>query len=343
MRTGFFLLLLACGSAPPATPPAPAPVPVQVETLAPASLDRTLQGVGTVAALQSVEIRPEVAGLVSAVLFTDGAQVPQDTPLVRLRDQDARAAVQEATARATLAELDLKRVAALAERGDAATAELDAAQAQRALTQAALARANEGLRRTLIRAPFAGALGKHEVSAGQLVDPSKRITTLEALDPIAVDLALPESALALVRPGLAATVTALGDPQAATVSYVSPRVREDTRTVDVRVTLPNPERRLLPGQSATVLVVSETVPAAIEVPTQAVLQTAQGTAVYVYGDDNTAQLRPVQLGQRGEARVEVRSGLAAGDKVIVQGLARLRPGAPVRLDEPAPPAAGKTP
>lgn len=330
------LLLASCGfaEAPKSGPPAAAPVPVRVEVAASALLERVVTAVGVVAALDSVEIRPETSGLVQEVRFTDGEEVRRGAVLVRLRGADADAALLEARARARLATLQLDRAKALFERGDVARAELDRAEADDALARAAVQKASEAVRRTTILAPFDGTLGLRAVSPGQTVDPSRVLTRIEALGVLAVDIALPESALGRVAKGQAAHVMfpALATETDGSVSYVSPRVSEETRTVEVRVTLEPREGGLVqPGMSAEVRIVTASVPDALLVPTEALSTTASGAALWIVGADGTVARRPVTIGERTAARVEVTSGLAVGESVVVEGLARMRPGAAVTV------------
>ncbi len=332
-------VLSGCGSAPTA-PPGGAPVPVKVAAVAVTVLDRTVSGSGTVEGIDSAELRPEQAGLVEAVLFTDGQAVTRGQPLVRLRGEDARAARLDAEARARLAALDLERQQALFDKGDLAKADLEKAQAADALARAAVAKAAETVRRTTIVAPFDGTVGRRDVSVGELVDPSRVVTRVEGAGPLVVDLALPEGALATLAPDQPAHVhlDALGGADLdATVRYVAPRLREGTRTVDVRVAFVAEDARLRPGMTAEVTIITEHVAAAVMVPSVALARAAQGNAVYVVNPDGTAAMRPVKTGDRQGDEVEIVEGLAAGETLVVEGLARLRPGAKVAIQEPVAP------
>lgn len=332
------LQLWACSGGAPGTTSAPgaAPVPVHVVVVAASPLERTLSATGTVEAVDSAELRPELAGLVEGVFFTDGQAVRRGDPLVKLRGEDAAAALLDAQARAKLASLDLGRQSALFEKGDVAQAELDRAVAADSLARAAVLRAEETVRRTTIRAPFDGVAGRRGVSVGELVDPSRVITRVEGLTSLVVDVTFPESALATVAMGQAARVTSeamAGAGIPGTVRYVAPRLREDTRTVDVRVGIDTPDPRLRPGMTAGVLIVTGNEANAVLVPAAAVVRSAQGNAVYVVGADGAAALHPVKTGERRDDQVEVLEGVAVGDTLVVEGLARLRPGAKVEVQE----------
>ncbi len=349
LRAVLFLVvgLVGCESKPgaPAAGAAPAgaaaPVPVRVEVVQPGPLERAVEGTGALAAIDSAVLRPEVQGLVEAVLFEDGQAVKKGQALVRLRGAEARAALMDAEARATLAEQERARKAALVERGDAAKADLERAEAEAALAKAALIRAQEAVRKATIVAPFDGIVGLREVSVGELVDPSRRVTRLEALDRLVVDLALAETAIGAVAAGQPATVTvdALpGQSFEGEVSYVAPRVSDGSRTVDVRVAVRDPGGLLRPGMTAEARVITARVPDALMVPTESVVRAGGGMALYVVDPEGKAELRPIQPGERSPTRLEVREGIAAGERVVVQGLARLRPGAMVQVQEPEPAA-----
>ena len=343
-----FVVLLGCGRTDTtAAPSGPPPVPVKVATLAAKPLDRVLEATGTVETVESTDIRPEIQGLVEEVLFQDGAIVKKGDPLVRLRSQDARASLLDAQARAQLGKVDLERARTLFDRGDVAQAELDRAVAADSLAKATLDRADETLRRTTVRAPFDGVAGKREVSPGELIDPTRTITRIESLSRLVVDVAFSESDLGRLASGQSAEIMtdALpGETFRGSVSYVAPRVREDTRTVDVRVAIDDSSMRLRPGLTALARIVTAHVDGAILVPSQAIVRSDAGPAVYVAvrdQDKSTAELRPIKTGERTSADVEVVSGLAVGDRVIIEGLARLKPGAPVAV-EASPESAGAT-
>lgn len=320
--------------------PAPDPTtPVRVLRVAPTDTAWTLEGQGTVVAERSVVLKSEAAGLVSEVGFTHGDRVSAGAVLVRLVDGDARGAAAEAEAAVVLAEAQLGRTRALAERQNASPADLDRAAAEASLARARRDRARDAVRRTVVRAPFAGVVGLRGVSRGDLLQPGSVITTITDLSALSVDVAVSERELAGLAPGMAASVTVDAVPgltQAAQVVFVSPELDRGTRTGVVRVALTDPDPAVRPGSTARVAFAGSTV-AALQVPTQAVLATARGSAVYVVDADGAAQLRPVVTADRDSASVRVVDGLVAGDAVVVEGLVRLRPGAKVRILEQATP------
>jgi membrane fusion protein, multidrug efflux system len=286
-----------------------------------------------------VELRPETSGVISELHYSDGAEVTEGQLLVRLRDADARAQLAEAEARLSLAELTLGRLKTLRESENAAQAEVDQAQAERDLAAAQVARAREAVRRTRILAPFDGVVGRRDIAVGATVDPSRVLARVDRLDVLVVDVSVSEDDASRVLPGQAASVSASALPDTlipGRVSYVAPRARSGSRTVDVRVEIEDPDRRLRPGSSAAVRIEVGRQEGAVVVPAYAVIQGATGARAWVVGEGETAEARTVEIGGRGPAEVQIESGLEVGDRLILEGFVRLRPGAPVT--EAGPPA-----
>jgi membrane fusion protein (multidrug efflux system) len=279
-----------------------------------------------------VDLRAESPGRVERVYFEDGAHVRRGDRLVALRDVDARASLDEARARWNLAKLDHERARALVATGDLARAELDRAAANEALARAAVDRANEDLRRTILVAPLDGVLGRRQVSPGQFVDPSVVLARLEVIDPILIEAAFPEGAVGQIAVAQAARVDIPGaEPREGRVTFVAPRLDPTSRTLPVRVTLENTNGTLVSGMTARLRLTTERRTDALLVPTHAVSPSAKGPAVWIVAPDQTVQLSPVVLGQRQESQVEVVDGVKPGESVVIEGLARLRPGAPVKV------------
>ena len=340
----------ASSGAPAGSPAAAPPTSVRTLALAPQEWVQAVTATGVVEVRDSVELRPETSGVVTVIHFTDGQEVEKGAPLVQLRDTDARAQLAEAEARLALAEVTLGRLQALVATDNAPRAEVDQAQAERDLAAAQVARAREAVRRTRIVAPFAGVMGRRDFAVGATVDPSRTLTRLDRLDLLVVDVSVSEDDAARVVAGQAATVNveAVGTELAGRVSYVSPRARAGSRTVDVRVEVDDTERRLRPGLSASVRIEVGRLAEAVVVPAYAVIQGATGASAWVVGEGDKAEPRSLVLGGRAPDAVQVESGLAVGDRLILEGFTRLRPGAPVSEAAPSPgaspsPATGPSP
>ncbi len=309
--------------------------PVKVVVVAETASAPSVAAAGVLVAERSVVLRAEASGLVASVGFDHGDAVRQGDVLLRLVDGDARASLAEAEAQVTLAAAQLERARGLFARDHASRAEVDRAEAEHALALARRDGAREGVRRTSVRAPFSGVAGLREVTRGDWVQPGRAVTTLTDPSELAAEFTLPERELALVPVGAAAQVTVDAAPGRAfdgEVTFVAPELDAATRTARVRVTVRGSDAALRPGSTARVVVSGASAPA-LRVPTNAVLATARGSAVYVVGADGKAELRPVTTAERDAATLRVVEGLSAGDRVVVEGLIRLRPGAPVRVLE----------
>ncbi len=335
-------LLLACGEGSP-TAPAPAAggppaTVVRTQTIVARAWEEAITATGVVEVRDSVELRPETSGVIAELHFSDGATVKEGQLLVKLRDADARAQLAEAEARLSLAELTLGRLKALRESDNAAQAEVDQGQAERDLAAAQVARAREAVRRTRIVAPFDGVVGRRDLAVGATVDPSRVLTRIDRLEVLVVDVSVSEDDAGRVQAGQTAMVSAsaLFDTEIpGRVSYVSPRARSGSRTVDVRVEVENPDQRLRPGSSAAVRIEVGRQEGAIVVPAYAVIQGATGASAWVVGEGDKAEPRTVVIGDRAPAEVQIESGLAVGDRLILEGFVRLRPGGAVREAPPA--------
>ncbi len=310
------------------------PTAVKVVVVSAGGAADTLVLPGVVRADETATLRPEATGLVAWIGFEDGDVVAGGAPLVRLRSDEADAGLAEADARWSLAESVWTRTEALAAHGNASAFELEQARAQRALAVAARARAREAVRKTTLRAPFRGVVGRRGVALGELVDPARVVAQIDALDQVTVEIAAPERYLGGLSVGAPAEVQVEAVPGrtfVGAVSYLAPRVADGTRTAELSVRVDNADHALRAGLSATVSLSLGTLGDAIAVPSQAVVVTAAGASVWVVDAAALAQPRPVTVGARDAAEVRVVDGLAPGEQVIVEGLLRLKPGAPVRI------------
>jgi membrane fusion protein (multidrug efflux system) len=326
----------AAGAPAAGAPAATPPTPVRVAEITASTAEDVLDATGVVEVIDTVVVHPEANGVVTEVLFSDGARVTRGQALARLRDTDARATLAEAEARLNLAELALGRIRTLREKDQAAQAELDQAQAERDLARAQVDKAREAVRRTTITAPFGGVAGKREIAPGQVVTTTTAVTRIEDLDPVTIDLALPEEALAVVREGQPARVRVAAVPGRefdGTVAWLSSR-GSNARNFATRVRVPNPDGALRPGMTAAVSITTGEVSDAVVVPTFAVVQGGKGASAWVVDAEGKAEPRALTLGQRGPDTIRVLSGLASGDRLILEGYARLRPGAPVEIQPP---------
>ncbi len=333
------LMLVACGSGDKA-PAGPAggqggggdrPIPVTTVRLQPQTFAERISAIGTVKARESVTVTAKVSELVQQVHFDSGDEVRAGAALITLSDQQQRAALNEAQAMADEADRLFRRQSELAQQQLISRSQLDTQRAMRDSANARVAQIRVQLADRVIRAPFSGVLGLRQVSPGALVMPGTPIATLDELARVYVDFPLPESQLSLATRGRAITGTAAAYPGRGfdgVVAIVDARVDPATRAVTVRADLPNPDRLLRPG-----MMINVTLPSAerqaLMVPEIAVVQVGRDSFVYRAKDDGSVEQVRLTLGARGDGKVEIVEGAKAGDRIVVDGTGKLRPGAKI--------------
>ena len=343
---------LAAGLAAAQEPAAPA---YAVRTARPErrTIARTLVKTGSLAAPAEVALCAKVPGRLAATGLDDGTPLEEGLlvkagqAVARLDDREyriardaAQAAADAARALADEAACDLARTEKLRAAKAATEQAFDAARFARDRTAAALAQAEGALaaaqlqlEECVVRAPFDAAVAAKKLHPGAMVTAASEICTLVATDPLRALFDVPTTALPLIEPGktkLRVTVDAYPDaPMELTVEAVHPAADPATRTATVRATLPNPDGRFRPGMFATGAFALDERAGVLVVPFEAVLRIRDRRCVYVV-EGGRAVLRDVSVGLRHDDALEIVSGLADGDTVVVDGLHRLADGAPVR-------------
>lgn len=311
-----------------------APPTVGVVTVTPRRLVERLSTTGSLYANERVVVVSEVAGKIERILFTEGAPVAAGELLLAIDDTELAAERQRVLSRLELAQLREDRQRQLYDDGLISDQEYDAARTELAALEAELQLIEARLEKTEIRAPFAGVVGLRRVSEGAYLSPQTEVTTLQDIDPVKVEFAVPERYAGALAVGdtIEFRVKSSERPHRGTVYAIEPSVDPETRSLPVRATSPNPDGELLPGAFADVQLTVREVADALSVPAIAVLPELGGKRVFVV-DDGAAQPRAVTTGLRTETEVEVLSGLEPGDRVIVTGLQMLRPGLQVETEE----------
>jgi membrane fusion protein (multidrug efflux system) len=298
------------------------------------------QVVGTLRAVRGADLAPEVSGLITAIHFQSGQEVAEGAPLVQLNNESDVARLQSLMAAVELAQAnydrDQKQLAIQAV--SQAVVDADAANLKSAKAQVAEQRAL--VAKKLVRAPFAGRLGIRAVDVGQYVNAGTKLVTLQALDPVYVDFFAPQKSLgriALRQKIVLKTDAFPGLQFPGEVSSIDPKVDLATRNVQVRATVRNAKRSLLPGMFATVVLASGGPQRFLTLPQTAVSYNPFGDTVFIVeeskGKDEKARLLAQQkFVTTGEARgdqVAILSGIKEGDTVVTAGQIKLRSGFPV--------------
>jgi membrane fusion protein (multidrug efflux system) len=287
--------------------------------------------VGALIAEDSVVLRPEIDGRIDRLLFSEGQPVKKGALLVTLDSADQRARVAAAQADLKLAESRYKRSEELVAQNFISKQALDEARANLDILHARLRQEQVALDKTVLRAPFAALVGLRQVSPGAYVSKGDDIVRLDALGNLKLEVPVPETYLTLVRIGLPITLTidALpGQSFSGKVHAIDPVVDPVSRNVRVRARIANPKGQLKPGMFARAVADLGGKTHAILLPEQVIVPRPDGNYVFL-AVNGKAELRKVVLGKREPGRVEIISGVAVGDTVILDGQIKLRPGVPV--------------
>ncbi|NCA71743.1 MAG: efflux RND transporter periplasmic adaptor subunit [Sphingobacteriia bacterium] len=312
------------------------------------SLTERVEALGTLKANESVDITANVTETISAIHFDDGQRVREGDILVELTSVEQHAELEEAQVRHDEAARQYERVKALVAQRAASESLLDERKRDLDAARAVLVAIESRLSDRLIKAPFDGVLGLRNVSRGALVSPGVTITTLDDDSVMKLDFTVPSLYLGALRPGLAieARSPAHGDQVfSGEVRMIASRVDPVTRAVEVRALLPNPERALKPGLLMRVELLARPRDGLV-IPEAAVMQQGRDHFVLVVVEGETglsSERRQIQIGTRQPGLVEVREGLSSGERVVVHGHGKIRPGQPIRIlaidDGPANPGA----
>lgn len=317
-----------------------APV-VEVAPVRVMALADSASAVGSLQSRQSVVLRPEVAGRITRLNFRDGEHVRRGQLLVQLDDRLAQAQVQQNRAELGIAQSNHNRNVDLAGQGFISARAVDESQAALAVARAKLELAQAGAARLSIQAPFAGVAGLRNVHVGDVLQAGAEIVHLEDLDAMLLDFRLPERYQSRVQRGQVSHVTldALpGHAFEAVIQAIDPVIDAQGRSVGVRACVDNRDGLLRPGMFARVDTPFGERPGTVMLPEAAVLSQGGNLAVYrlagdgAAGDEAEVSRVDVTLGARLAGWVEVVSGVAAGDRIVVAGQQRLTtPSARVRL------------
>lgn len=333
-------ILAACGDSRAESPQRNGPpmagseraVPVAAEVIAPREMQVMLRGSANLRARAQVEVLPKQTGVVARIMVEEGAVVRAGQPLAALDSEEWELQARQAEARAGAARDAAARAVQLQSQGLISDQEVERLGSDAQVAAADLALARLRVRNAIIAAPIAGVVTHREVERGQLINsstPAFRVADISRLEAV---VGVPEREAGRVQAGQLARLRIEGRPAVqGRVARVRPVVDPGSGTVQVVVEV-DPDQGLRAGQFVNVDIVTETLDARFTLPRTAVL--VDGAAPRVYAvSGGRAQEREVELGASQAERVEIRSGVATGDTVVVVGQDNLRPGVAVNLME----------
>ena len=349
------------------------PPQVTAIDVTPQTVSLTYEYAARISAFRQVDVRARVGGILLKRNFVEGAEVKAgdvlfliDPATYQAALAQAQAQLQQSQAQLTQAQREEKRNVTLFEQNAATQKARDDALSTRELAEAAVASAKAQLQTaqlnldyTQVTAPIGGITSLDQVSEGSLIGTTGDtglLTSITQLDPVYVNFSFSDSEAAEVRrlidmkkakgeaPNLGVKIS-FGDGTSydhdGVVDFTSSTIDVSTGTLQARAVVDNPDRRLLPGQFVRAKVTGVSLDNAIAIPEVALMQSPQGQFVYTIDQDGKAHVNPVTLGQKIGSNWLVLSGLKAGDRLITEGIIKVRPGAPVQATADATPKDAK--
>jgi membrane fusion protein (multidrug efflux system) len=308
------------------------PLPVNVIQLKKETLSNQLQVSGTILPNESVDLKPEISGLVTRINFKEGQYVTKGTPLVYLNDDELQAQFQRLQYTQKLFQTQENRQKQLLAREAISQEEYDIVlnQYNTALSDIKLVEAQ--LQKTVVRAPFNGILGLRMISEGSVINSSNVIVSIVNIDPIKIEFSIPERYSAQVSVGspIFFSSESSSEEVQGRVYAFEPQIDPATRTLKLRAESPNKSGKYLPGMFVKIRFVLEVKEDALMVPAEAVIPELSGYKVFVVGADGKAEQRIIEIGTRTDTHVQILSGLSEGDQVLTTGVMQVRQGMPIQ-------------
>jgi membrane fusion protein (multidrug efflux system) len=308
----------------------PPPMPVEVVVARSDTVVDAILATGQIEAMQSVELRPDIEGRIDRILVREGSSISRGQALFQVDDAELKAEVARAEADRDLARQSLTRTRELLAQKASSQSELERAEATARSTEAQYRLLKVRLDRTTVRAPFSGVAGRRLVSLGDYVSTSDGLMMLQTVTPQRAVFQVPERYADQLAVGQTVSfrVAALpGREFTGRVDFVDPVVQLPARTITVKAQVPNTRRQLQSGMFIEARLATDVRPKAVVIAEDAVLPLQGSNFVWVVSDGKATR-RQVELGVRTPGFVEARSGVEAGEQVVVGGQERLAEGAP---------------
>lgn len=305
-------------------------LPVSAVIVQQNALDNELRSTGSLLANEFVTLKSEVSGIVEKINFKEGQRVKKGQLLVQLNDDGIRAEIEKLQFTKKLNEDIASRQKQLLKKEAISQEEYETVVTTLNTTLADIKVKQVQLMKHQIRAPFDGLIGLRSVSEGSYLNPSDNIVTLYSINPIKIDFSVPGKYSGEVNPGdkITFTTDAYQDVFSGEIYAIEPRIDPKTRSLMIRAVSANEQNKLLPGQFAKIQLTLDTYENAIMIPTEAVIPELNGKKVFIY-KNGVAQSKQIETGIRTADKIQVISGLSAGDTVITSGTLQLRPGVEV--------------
>ena len=309
-------------------------VPVDVWIVKPKPFQNKIFSNGTLISNEEVELRSEVSGKITKIVFTEGKRVRKGEVLLKINDSELQATLKKNKSREFLARDREYRFKQLLEKNltsqqeyDLQLSELNSVLADVELTEAQIAK-------TEIIAPFDGIIGLRSVSVGSYISPQTKIASLQSINPMKVDFSVPQKYFGLIKEGkrILVKLSSLQKVYEGKIFAVEPKIDQNTRTLQARAIVSNDKGELTPGAYVEIDVVLQDIDNSILIPTETIVPDFEGEKVFVYRNGKAiSQL--VKTGIRTEKEIQILSGLNVGDSLIVSGIIQLKPNGQVKVKQ----------
>ena len=312
-----------------------------------------ISAIGTVAAVHGVTVSADLPGIVAKISFDSGKAVRAGDVLVQLDTKQEQAQLAAAEAQSQWARVSIERMTGLRQKGIAAQADWDRADAEQKQADARVGEIRATIARKTIRAPFSGVLGLRQVNLGQYMEAGAPIVSLQALDPIYVNFSVPQQQIGGLRSGNEVRVTAEGLPGEfkGKLTATNAVIDEATRNVQTQATVANPDGKLHPGMFVETRVGLGTATAVVAIPASSINYAPYGNSVFIVEDMKNPKGQTykgvrqqfVKLGTGRGDQVAVVSGVKPGEEIVTSGVFKLRNGAAVQVNNTTQPGNNPAP
>lgn len=296
------------------------------------AFDNKLSLSGTIEANEQVEIRSEVSGTVTSILFDEGSTVKKGQVLFKVNDLELKAQLLQASTKENLAAENARRAKLLLQKEAISQEEFDVAKAEHQSTQAQVQLIKAQIAKTTVRAPFSGKIGLRSISPGTYITPTTLVANLVNVEKLKITFSIPEKYASQIQLNTWITFSVSGSAQkyTAKVYAIEPGIATATRTLQVRALADNKEGKLFPGTFANVELALEHMKDAILVPSEAIIPVQNGKKVFVASNGMAKEVK-VETATRTATSIVVLSGLQVGDTLLTTGVMSLKDESPIMV------------
>ena len=307
---------------------------VSAFVIKPEKLENIVNASGTIVASEEVELKPELSGKIISLPLKEGSIVRKGELLLKINDADFSAQLKKLSLQYDLANTQLKRQQGLLKINGVSQEEFDVTQNTVNTTKADMDYVQSQIAKTEIHAPFDGIIGLKNVSEGSYITAGTSIADILQIDPVKIDFSISERYAPYIKKGVKVifNIDGIKGTIEGEIYAVEPKIDMNTRTIQVRAICPNKNANIFPGAFAHIQVLLKDIENAVMIPTEAVIPEIRGSKVYTV---KNGKAKPVMIetGIRTSDKVQVLTGLLAGDTIVTTGIMQLKPDALVKIGE----------